>query len=234
MQNCRYIQGAVALFATLLVGTPLLAAEAGLVSGRVTSAEAPLPVSQVYAYQLGDLTLRKVTTDESGSFVFHDLPSGLYKIIAFKPGFLPGIALLSRASAQAVQFLEVELKSRDEAAADSKADFWSIRQQIPTDVLRHIDLAVITTAEATPSPRLDGLRASMRAVSGVDTIAMARTAQHTLRHPFRTTRLFHRGLFHGQPLSAQGVPMWNRSDRRSRRQTHVKPGNIELFLYSCV
>lgn len=177
MQNCRYIQGAVALFATLLIGPPLLAAEAGLVSGRVTSAEAPLPVSQVYAYQLGDLTLRKVTTDESGSFVFHDLPSGLYKIIAFKPGFLPGIALLSRASAQAVQFLEVELKSRDEAAADSKADFWSIRQQIPTDVLRDIDLAVITTADATPSPRLDGLRASMRAVSGVDTIAMARTAQ---------------------------------------------------------
>ena len=52
----------------------------------MTSTEAPLPAAKVYAYQLADLTLRKVVTDDAGSFLFHELPAGLYQVITFKPG----------------------------------------------------------------------------------------------------------------------------------------------------
>lgn len=143
---------------------------AGFVGGQVRTGELPLADSQVYAYQLADLTLRKVATDPDGRFTFAALPAGLYKIVAFKKGFVPGVALLTRASAQAVQFLEVELES--DADVDSAADFWTVRKQIPTDVLRDIDL-MLAAADATPAlaPRVDRLSARMRAVTGVDSLA---------------------------------------------------------------
>ena len=84
----RTFQSALALTTVLLANVSFAASGEGLVSGRVSASDAPLPASQVYAYQLGELTLHKVMTDENGSFAFSDLPTGLYKIIAFKPGAL--------------------------------------------------------------------------------------------------------------------------------------------------
>jgi len=176
LANGRHSWATVLLTATLLGAAAPSLAE-GLVSGRVSGAEAPLPESQVYAYQLGELTLRKVVTDATGNFEFRNLPTGLYKIIAFKPGFLPGVALLSRASGEAAQFLDVELQAQDAAAADSSTDFWAVRQQIPTDVLRDIDLLAALPAGGDRTQRLSPVRAQMRAVAGVDSMATAQTAQ---------------------------------------------------------
>ncbi|MDH3404280.1 MAG: carboxypeptidase-like regulatory domain-containing protein [Acidobacteriota bacterium] len=170
-------QSVAALIAALVMCALPAAADEGVVSGQVRTASHPLPASQVYAYQLADLTLRKATTDEAGRFAFKSLPAGLYKIVAFKPGFVPGVALLTRASAKAVQILDVELRDQGAAAADSAADFWTVRQQIPTDVLRDIDFALAADESAGSSPRIDNLRAGVRAVTGVDSMATAQTAQ---------------------------------------------------------
>jgi len=177
MNVSRPIQCTLALTFALLANASFASAGDGVVSGRVSALDAPLPASQVYAYQLGELTLRKVTTDEDGSFAFRDLPTGLYKIIAFKPGFLPGIALLTRASLEARQFLDVELQSQDSAATDSAADIWSVRQQIPTDILHDIDMASMSPSQET-STVAGGIpvRARMQALTGVDSMATTQTA----------------------------------------------------------
>lgn len=116
------------------LGEPMV----GLLAGRVTSSSSPLSSSQVYAYQLTDLTLRRVVTDAKGEFFFDRLPAGLYKIIAYKSGFVPGIALLTRASDEARQFLDLELQEQQPSEAGTGSSFWSVREKIPADVLRHI------------------------------------------------------------------------------------------------
>ena len=66
---------------------------AAAVDGKVSSSSAPLRAASVYAYQLADLSLEKVVTNAEGEFTFASLPVGLYKIIAFKPGFTPAVAM---------------------------------------------------------------------------------------------------------------------------------------------
>src|SRR5436309_2069668 len=51
------------------------------VGGRVIGEKSPLASAGVYAFQLADLQLHKVTTDPQGNFLFQDLPAGLYKVI---------------------------------------------------------------------------------------------------------------------------------------------------------
>ncbi|MEE8139007.1 MAG: carboxypeptidase-like regulatory domain-containing protein, partial [Thermoanaerobaculia bacterium] len=82
---------------------------AGALEGRVSRATTPLPASAVYAYRLADFSLRKVVTDGEGDFLFDRLPAGLYKIIAYKAGFVPAVALLTRATEGTRQFLEMQL-----------------------------------------------------------------------------------------------------------------------------
>lgn len=129
----------------------------------------PLQAAGVYAYRLADLSLRKVVTDQAGRFSFSSLPAGLYKIIAHKPGFVPAVVMLTRATANAYQQLELELTAEDPGEL-GEADFWQIRERIPRDVLREItlahgdELANQLPDSALPEP---GLRAEMRAVTGV-------------------------------------------------------------------
>jgi len=115
----------------------------------------PLAAVGVYAYQLADLTLHRVVTDAEGNFLFQDLPAGLYKVIAHKAGFEPAVIMLTRTTAQAYQFLELQLAKQDRVRAASGAsggmsdDFWSLRAHVPGDVLREI--------EAYEAPRISPL-----------------------------------------------------------------------------
>jgi hypothetical protein len=179
------------LLLTLLVLTPaVIAADdlgeplTGLLAGRVTSSSTPLPSSQVYAYQLADLSLRKVVTDREGNFLFDRLPAGLYKIIAYKSGFIPGIALLTRATDQARQYLDLELLEQRAAAGRSGGGFWSVREQIPADVLR--DIAMLEASDELQSPRVKALQqesirfyTEMNAVAGMDQVPAFGNAQVT-------------------------------------------------------
>jgi hypothetical protein len=182
------------LLLALLVLTPAVVAAddlgeplAGLLAGRVTSSSTPLPSSQVYAYQLADLSLRKVVTDGEGSFLFDRLPAGLYKIIAYKSGFVPGIALLTRATDQARQYLDLELLEQKAAAAHAGGGFWSVREQIPADVLR--DIAMLEAGDEVRSPRVKALRqesiqfqTEMNAVAGMEQDPAFGNAQVTGGH----------------------------------------------------
>lgn len=109
------------------------------VFGRVLAEVDPLSSARVYAYQLADLTLRRVTTNEEGRFRFPELPAGLYKIIVHKSGFVPAVIMLTRTSNDANQFLELELAAQEAGrAGEDGEDFWAVRDRIPPDVLRDI------------------------------------------------------------------------------------------------
>jgi len=145
-------------------------ATAGIgLAGRVTGNASPLAAAGVYAYQLADLALFKVVTDPQGNFLFRDLPAGLYKIIAHKPGFLPVVIMVTRDTAKAYQFLELQLPRRGSPAngatppttarsalqtglpasgtASADADFWALRARIPADVLRDIEASEAPAAQ---------------------------------------------------------------------------------------
>lgn len=152
------------------------------VAGRVVGEANPLTSAHIYAYQLADLSLRKVMTDGQGNFLFQDLPAGLYKIIAHKSGFMPAVIMLTRTTAQAYQFLEVQLAQRQAGQGADGDDYWAIRARVPADVLHQIE---ISEAEEH-TVQLDGLgsfgagsrvslpsgfKTDVQALTGVDQIA---------------------------------------------------------------
>jgi hypothetical protein len=143
------------------------------VAGRVVGESSPLAAAQIYAYQLADLSLQKVTTDADGNFLFRDLPAGLYKVIAHKVGFVPAVIMLTRTTAQAYQFLEVELAERRPGQGAESDDYWSIRARVPADVLREIEAAEsrvqLASFTASPAGSLTGnFQTEMKALTGVD------------------------------------------------------------------
>jgi hypothetical protein len=153
--------------------------------GRVLGETSPLGSAGVYAYQLADLSLRKVLTDGQGNFLFDSLPAGLYKIIAHKPGFSPVVVMLTRTAANTYQFLELQLAPQPRGAKGrSGDDFWSVRARIPADVLRDIDgadaeeiqLAQLTALPAGELP-LARFQTDFQAMTGVDQIAEAGEGQ---------------------------------------------------------
>jgi hypothetical protein len=166
------------------------------VGGRVLGESNPLSSAHIYAYQLADLSLRKVMTDGKGNFLFQDLPAGLYKIIAHKAGFLPAIIMLTRTTAQAYQFLDVQLAQRQAGRGkDGDDDFWALRARVPADVLREIETAEaggdtfqVSQRPAFPATGMSGMKGSpagsvltanslagfkgdAQALTGVDSIA---------------------------------------------------------------
>jgi hypothetical protein len=158
--------------ASVDTGAPVPHEVSGL-AGKVSAPAAPLASARVYVYRLSDLKLQKSVTDDRGHFQFDDLPAGLYKVIAHKPGFLPAVVRLTRATAEAYQFLELELAEAPPQAAGD--DFWSLREQVPTDVLRDIQVAEIADS-ARQAGTLAPLRAArlltdVHAMTGVDDIA---------------------------------------------------------------
>ncbi len=148
------------------------------VGGRVLDGSQPLASARVYVYRLSDLALEKAVTDERGDFQFDRLPAGLYKIIAHKAGFVPAVVRLTRATAQAYQFLELELVQEERSEVRDGADFWAARAEIPPDVLRDIQVTEIADAarRAAGGGRGGGrtvsdpprLLAEMQAMTGID------------------------------------------------------------------
>lgn len=159
------------------------------VAGLVHAEASPIATAGVYAYQLSNFSLHKVTTDAQGRFLFQDLPAGLYKIIAHKAGFEPVVLLLTRTTAQAYQFVNLELTQSNPkepaGPAPDGEDVWSLRARIPADVLRDIELAGAETVqlaqERLPAPSANGLlsqfHTEMQAMTGVDGITAASESQ---------------------------------------------------------
>jgi hypothetical protein len=153
------------------------------VGGRVLGETAsPLRAAGVYAYQLADLSLRKVLTDKEGNFLFQSLPAGLYKVIAHKPGFTPVVVRLTRTAATAYQFLEVQLAPQPkDARGQAGDDFWTLHDSIPADVLHEIEgsedeasavpIFQIAAGQLQQGIPLDRFQTDFQAMTGVDQIA---------------------------------------------------------------
>ncbi len=139
-------------------------------AGRVLGESSPLAAVHIYAYQLADLSLQKVMTDADGNFLFQSLPAGLYKIIAHKVGFMPAVIMFTRTTAQARQFLDVQLAQRQLGDGPQGDDYWSMRSRIPADVLRDIEETQVKLPSFTPpSGSLAGnFQTEMKALTGVD------------------------------------------------------------------
>jgi hypothetical protein len=162
--------------AVLLAAVPAAAepADPAGIGGRVLGAASPLPAATVYAYQLADRSYRQVLTDGEGGFRFDGLPAGLYKIVAHKPGFVPVVLRLTRATADAYQYLELQLAEAQESAARGGSDFRSVQTEIPPDVLRDMRIARLEAdtraAGRTAGPRT-AFQTALQVESGVDDIA---------------------------------------------------------------
>ncbi|MFP5288606.1 MAG: carboxypeptidase-like regulatory domain-containing protein, partial [Thermoanaerobaculia bacterium] len=153
------------------------------VSGRVLGETSPLGAAGVYAYQLTDLSLRKVLTDAQGNFLFQNLPAGLYQVIAHKPGFTPVVVMLTRTAANTYQFLDLQLAPQPRGKAKGD-DFWALRARIPADVLHDINKAEAEEIEAQlvriaawQDLDLGRFQTDFQAMTGVDQIAEAGEGQ---------------------------------------------------------
>lgn len=158
------------------------------VAGQVRGGAEPLDAARVYVYHLTDFRLEKAVTDAAGRFLFEGLPAGLFKVIAYKGGFVPAVVQLTRSAADSYQYLDLELAQAEAENASDAETFWAVRSKIPADVLREITLDELgdgvsgsgdqRSATELAQNRLilpAGLKlnAEMKALTGVDQITAA-------------------------------------------------------------
>lgn len=181
------------------LGDPL----AGRLIGNVHAGKSPLPAARVYVYDVADRSKRKTTTDRFGRYAFQPLPAGVYRVIAHRPGFVPAVAELVRTTGESVQSLDFELGARDRRPArektdDGEDDFWSLRQRIPSDVLRQIRIAEALADDRDwaleSAVQRERFEAELRTLSGIedaggDAGARVLGSQFDLRSRFGETHL---------------------------------------------
>lgn len=162
---------------TLAISEIEAPAASGL-EGLVIDREDPISQATVYAYEVASSRLIQVTADAVGRFFFDGLPAGMYKLVAFKPGFKPTVELLLRRRPEDRQFVEMKLEPRAEQALETPAEspFWTVRGRVPMDVLRQMDALEPPTLQADLTeprlelPQTDLFTAEMQAFSGVENL----------------------------------------------------------------
>ena len=155
-------------------GTPEAVPQpAGALRGSVSADATPLGRATVFAYELAKLQVHRVTSGSDGAFRFDQLPAGVYKLIAFKVGYEPAVVMLSRAAADALQVVELKLVAEEPGDARRAEGFWTVRDQIPADVLRDIESDRLAAMTALPESGLTtrGFSTAVRAETGVEDLA---------------------------------------------------------------
>jgi hypothetical protein len=177
--RCRVVSapGAI-LAAALTVGlAPAPAHAAAGVSGRVLQADQPVAEAIVYAYHVVEKTFRRVATDRGGEFLFETLPAGLYKIVAHKLGSPPAVLVLARRAAEDAQYVQVELP---QSVVEGNG-FWSVRSEVPPDVLRDLSPTAISLASYDAGDRVGSFIAEVGASAAVQDVAEIAGAAVDLR-----------------------------------------------------
>ncbi|HXG57506.1 MAG TPA: carboxypeptidase-like regulatory domain-containing protein [Thermoanaerobaculia bacterium] len=145
------------------------------VLGSVRNAARPVANALVIALNLADFAATQTYTTSDGTFALPPLPSGIYKIVAVKPGFLPAITTLlpTRPSQKITLALENEKGPRKKTASQ---ELWEIRGSLPPDVLRELDaLMGEPAAVAFQAPRFQGEMRSLTGVATADAPGFAQT-----------------------------------------------------------
>ncbi len=134
--------------------SPVLASPlAPPISGIVSHLENPIGGVLVILYNLGDTSLTRSRTAPDGTFVLASAPVGVYDLIAYKSGFLPALVRLWHQPASAgVSAVRIQLAARSESARGRKeaSSIWDLRDKLPADVLREIELEAGTQESAPP------------------------------------------------------------------------------------
>jgi len=124
--------------------SPVLASPlAPPISGIVSHLENPIGGALVILYNLGDTSLTRSRTAPDGTFVLASAPVGVYDLVAYKSGFLPALVRLWHQPASAgVSAVRIQLAVRSGSARGRKeaASVWELRDKLPADVLREIEL----------------------------------------------------------------------------------------------
>ncbi len=150
MRTPRWFRLSRVLCATLVALVPAAAWGTGVagVSGRVVHGDdEPVANATVFAYQVIERTFTKALTDDAGNFLFKDLPAGLYKIVAHKSGLPTAVLVLARRAAADSQFVQVALPEKTPSSGEN---FWDLRAEVPSDVLRDLAPGAIALATLTP------------------------------------------------------------------------------------
>jgi hypothetical protein len=111
--------------------------------------ERPIAGALVVFYNLEEATLTRSRTAPDGTFVVASAPVGVYDLIAVKKGFRPGLQRVwHQADPQRVSAVHIELASLAPEARGLPVieSLWELRDRLPVDVLREIELA------ETPAP----------------------------------------------------------------------------------
>lgn len=162
-----------AAIALLLGGLPALAGPAQQegVSGTVVKERAqPVEKVKVFAYEVASSRMRDVETDKRGRFAFDRLPAGMYKLVAFKPGFAPAVELLLRRHHDDRQQVEIRLDAEFTEDVRAGEGYWNVRGRVPADVMRelHVAYAADFASEGFQLEAPASFKAEMRALSGVE------------------------------------------------------------------
>jgi len=153
--------------------SPVLASPlAPPISGIVSHLENPIGGALVILYNLGDTSLTRSRTAPDGTFVLASAPVGVYDLVAYKSGFLPALVRLWHQPASAgVSAVRIKLAARSESARGRKeaSSVWELRDKLPADVLREIELETGVQESAPPGRvRVDRMVAGeVRTVSDV-------------------------------------------------------------------
>jgi Carboxypeptidase regulatory-like domain len=142
------------------VGT-LLAAPAPPISGVVRHHEAPVAGVLVIFYNIADNSLTRIRTASDGTFVLPSAPAGVYDLIAYKSGFEPAMQRLWHQSApDQISAVSIELKPKNGSVAaktPAPASIWELRDKLPADVLRELDIdAPATPPQGDAAPAVAG------------------------------------------------------------------------------
>lgn len=184
--------------------------------GRVLKNASPLSAVRVYAYEVASFRMTQVETDKAGFFRFRDLPAGMYKLVAFKPGFLPTVELLLRQSAELAQQVELQLHEEQQLSDGAHGeDYWSVRGRVPVDVLRQIQMAGLERVAAGSSLKLQSgevFAAEMRALSGVEQTgagsqAAVHSAEFGVRGAIGQMQIGVGGSYQGMETQSLGSPL---------------------------
>jgi hypothetical protein len=145
--------------------------------------ERPISGALVVFYNVDEATLTRSRTASDGTFVVVSAPPGVYDLIAVKKGYQPALQRVwHQADARQVSAVHIELAALSTEAKKQPVSesLWELRDRLPVDVLREIEIEETSTPQAAGNRAKlkGGVAAEVRAVGDLATSdsAVARTA----------------------------------------------------------
>jgi len=144
------------------------------VLGSVRAASRPVSDAVIIAFNLTSFSTAQATSDVRGAFQLPPLPSGVYRVIAFKQGFAPAIATVM--PTERLHTLALRLQEAERITEDQRTKIWEIRQALPPDVLRELD-NVLNPIPSRTASHFGGSMSSMAGITADESTAnLAETA----------------------------------------------------------